>query len=70
MNIFCNLNIGRTKHYMQDEDDRLEEIRESNHPALRSRGLIESEGGRPSVDQQLYVLYKIKYLIYHCCFHC
>jgi len=45
--------IGRTKHYMQDEDDRLEEIRESNHPALRSRGLIESEGGRPSVDQQL-----------------
>lgn len=45
--------IGRTKHYMQDDDDRLEEIRESNHPALRSRGLIESEDGRPSVDQQL-----------------
>ena len=44
---------GRPKHYMPDDDDRLEEIRESNHPALRSRGLIESEGGRPSVDQQL-----------------
>ena len=52
---------------MQDDDDRLEEIRESNHPALRSRGLIESEGGRPSVDQQLYVHHhsKIKYLISH-----
>lgn len=48
-----DVSIGRPKHYMPDDDDRLEEIRESNHPALRSRGLIESEGGRPSVDQQL-----------------
>lgn len=46
-----DVSIGSRKHF-QPENDRLDALREENHPALRSRGLVEGENNA-SVDEIL-----------------
>ena len=44
--------VRRVQHYQPDHD-RLDNMREENHPALRSRGLVEPDLKHSSVDQML-----------------
>lgn len=46
---------SRKQFYSQAENDRLDTIREQNHPALRSRGLVEEDSAKTlaSVDEVL-----------------
>lgn len=46
---------SRKQFYSQAENDRLDTIREQNHPALRSRGLVEEDSSKTlaSVDEVL-----------------
>ena len=51
--LFIAASSSRQQMY-KPENDRLDTIREQNHPALKSRGLVENNSGKPaSVDDIL-----------------
>ena len=51
--LFTAASSSRQQMY-KPENDRLDSIREQNHPALKSRGLVENDSGKPaSVDDIL-----------------
>jgi len=48
-----DLSIGSRSFSQPPDNSRLDPLREENHPALRSRGLVEGNKGIPSVDDVL-----------------